>query len=325
MAVVAVESGKSGFLDDGRPKILFEGHVFWRLLLQKQKEGKIDFGPEKYANDHPDILYSKWTKQYYKGGVAEYDRLGKALLIDHDSALMAASWGKFQIMGENYNLAGYKTVDEFVDAHKISESNHLDAFFSFCTNKTFNKKPLTEYLRVKDWQSFAKAYNGPGYATNQYDVKLEKSYNQYQKSLNVNVTAILKREAGYKSNDKQVLGEMNVFDGQILVYSCKTLELSWKNNQQTISCIAEGTFDVVKRFSEKYNNHFHLLNVPDRSFILIHAGNYYTQTEGAILVGDNHTDINADGLADVTNSRKTMAELYKHMPDKFSLTISENA
>ncbi len=325
MAVVEVESGKSGFLDDGRPKILFEGHVFWRLLVQKQKEGKIDFGPEKYAAEHPDILYPKWTKQYYKGGSAEYDRLGKALLIEHDSALMSASWGKFQIMGENFKLAGYTTVDEFVEDHKISEAKHLDAFFNYCTNRIFRKKSLIEYLKMKNWQNFAEAYNGSGYAANQYDIKLEKSYNKHQKSLNQNISGQLKRETGYKSNKTEVLGELSVFDEQVFLYKCKTLELPWKNNQTSVSCIPEGTYDVVKRYSDKYKNHFHLLNVPDRSFILIHSGNYYTQTEGCILVGDNHTDINADGHSDVTNSRKTLAELYKFLPDKFSLTIGENA
>ncbi|MDR2077148.1 MAG: N-acetylmuramidase family protein [Desulfovibrio sp.] len=34
-AVVEVESGGSGFLPDGRVKILFEGHVFFRELSKR--------------------------------------------------------------------------------------------------------------------------------------------------------------------------------------------------------------------------------------------------------------------------------------------------
>ena len=108
LAVTAVESGKSGFLTDGRPKILFEGHKFWKNLKDFQQNGKIDFGPEKFAADYPEILYPSWTKKYYVGGSGEYTRLDKAILIHRDSALMATSWGKFQILGENYTLAGFE-------------------------------------------------------------------------------------------------------------------------------------------------------------------------------------------------------------------------
>ncbi|MFW5706265.1 MAG: N-acetylmuramidase domain-containing protein, partial [Bacteroidota bacterium] len=44
MAVTEVESGKSGFLSDGRPRILFEGHKFWKHIRDKYENGKLDFG-----------------------------------------------------------------------------------------------------------------------------------------------------------------------------------------------------------------------------------------------------------------------------------------
>src|SRR5699024_7120957 len=34
-AVKSVESKGHGFLEDGRPRILFEGHIFWRQLKQR--------------------------------------------------------------------------------------------------------------------------------------------------------------------------------------------------------------------------------------------------------------------------------------------------
>lgn len=325
MAVLEIESGKSGFLEDGRPKILFEGHIFWRLLKQKHKEGKIDFVPEKFAAEHPDILYPKWTRKYYKGAARQYERLEKAMLIEHDSALMSASWGKFQILGENYRLAGFKSVDAFVEAQKISESNQLDAFFNYCKNRKYKTKPLIEYLKIKNWQTFARAYNGPGYEANQYDLKLEQAYTKYARSLNQNIKAVLKREEAYKSKKVQTLGELTVFDGDEVIFTCKTLELPWKDNKKNISCIPEGNYEVKKRYSERYKHHFHILNVPDRSFILIHSGNYYTHTQGCILVGETHTDINADGFRDVTSSRKTIALLNQNLPDNFEINISENA
>lgn len=39
---------------------------------------------------------------------------------------------------------------------------------------------LDTYLRNKDWAGFAKGYNGPAYAENQYDKKLEKAYHKHK-------------------------------------------------------------------------------------------------------------------------------------------------
>jgi hypothetical protein len=126
------------------------------------------------------------------------------------------------------------------------------------------------------------------------------------------------------SDAKQTLGEMEVTQSGKVVFRCKTLELAWKNNQQQISCIPTGTYKVVKRWSEKYGNHFHVLNVPGRSFILIHQGNFYKEILGCILVGQSHTDINGDGYKDVANSKVTMQALNKVLADgkSFQLVIS---
>lgn len=123
-------------------------------------------------------------------------------------------------------------------------------------------------------------------------------------------------------DDKQVLGDLRVInnDGAI-VYDCKTLELPDLNNAKRISCIPKGIYNVVKRNSPKYGNHFHVQNVPDRDMILIHSGNYFTHTLGCILVGKTHADINKDGYRDVTGSKQTLEELNKILPDEFELEI----
>lgn len=322
LAVTAVESGKSGFLSDGRPKILFEGHKFWKNLKDFQQAGKIDFGPEKFAADYPEILYPSWTKKFYVGGAGEYTRLDKAILIHRDSALMAASWGKFQILGENYKLAGFESVGSFVEAHKNTEKDHLVAFISFISNTKRDGKSLLEYLNEKNWQKFARGYNGPAYAENKYDLKLEEKYAEYSASINQNITATLKRTF---QNDTQTLGELIVSEGNNEIFRCYTLELPWKNNSTNVSCIPAGKYRVIKRFSDQYQNHFHILNVPGRSMILIHTGNFYTQTKGCILAGTGLSDINADGLKDVTNSKIAMSKLNQIMPDKFEISIEDHA
>lgn len=174
-AVNEVESGGKGFLIDGNPVILFEGHIFWREL---KKRG---INPKQYLNDrNEDVLYEKWTKKYYLGGVREYDRLNKAIAIDNtdafrQAALSSASWGAFQIMGFHADALGYAGIDDFVAKMRQHEREHLFAFGQFLQ---VNK--LIPLLTDKKWAKFAEKYNGAGYKANQYDTKLEKAYLKYK-------------------------------------------------------------------------------------------------------------------------------------------------
>lgn len=118
-AVAEVESAGEGFLQDGRTKILFEGHIFFK------------YTKGKYKDSHPDICYTPWTKKYYLGGVKEYSRLEKAESLDKTAARMSASYGKFQIMGFNFPLCGYASVDDFYNAMQIDEGMHLSAFIEY--------------------------------------------------------------------------------------------------------------------------------------------------------------------------------------------------
>lgn len=100
-AVQEVESGgRGGFLPSRRPPILFEGHIFWREL----KNRGID--PRSVQAGNEDIVYEQWTRSYYLGGEKEYHRLEKALKIHEEAALASASWGMFQIMGNNFAECG---------------------------------------------------------------------------------------------------------------------------------------------------------------------------------------------------------------------------
>lgn len=165
-AVAEVESGGSGFFSDGRPKILFEAHIF------SSKTG------HKYDDSHPNISSRKWNRKLYKGGVKEYDRLEEAIKLDKNAALQSASWGKFQVMGFNYKICGWNDVETFVDDMYKNEGEHLKAFAGF-----IKANKLEKYLQAKDWAKFAKAYNGPAYAQNKYDVKMREAYEKYSKQL----------------------------------------------------------------------------------------------------------------------------------------------
>ena len=54
---------------------------------------------------------------------------------------------------------------------------------------------------------------------------------------------------------------------------CSSIELAWKNNQNKISCIPEGRYELRKRYTAERGWHLILVNVPGRQLILIHAAN----------------------------------------------------
>jgi hypothetical protein len=145
-AVCEVESGGSAFLPDGRPKILFEAHVFGRLT------------GGRWNRSHPNISAPVWDRSLYgRAGAHQYDRLDEAKELDRFAALQSASWGRFQILGENYRLVGYDDVEDFVKAMCDSEAKQLEAFLAFCEARHLNAA-----LRGQDWETFALRYNGSG-------------------------------------------------------------------------------------------------------------------------------------------------------------------
>ena len=179
-AVNQIESSGKGFLAFGKPRILFEGHVFWSELKKRNIE------PNSFLNSlSQDILYDKWTKKYYKGGEGEYERMEKAANITDlpgtkEAAYCSASWGAFQIMGYNYKNLGYNSIDNWVLAMNDHEREHLAAFGKFISMKSISGKKLINWLQEKNWEKFAEGYNGSGYKKNKYDEKLKAAYNKYQ-------------------------------------------------------------------------------------------------------------------------------------------------
>ncbi len=172
-AVNSVESSGRGFTIDGRTKILFEGHVFWKQLIAR------NINPETLVKGNEDVLYLKWTKKFYLGGKAEYDRLNKAIAISKskdvaEAAYASASYGLFQIMGFHYKSLGFDDIIAFVGTMKENEGEQLRVFAKFVEINN-----LIKYLKNKQWAEFALRYNGTGFKANKYDEKLEKAYQKY--------------------------------------------------------------------------------------------------------------------------------------------------
>lgn len=155
-AVIGVETSGCGFLPDRRPDILFERHLFHRFTGGRFDDGDIsDPVPGGYG----------------AGGAAQYDRLSRAIARDRTAALRATSWGLGQILGSYCTNVGFADVESFVSAMSGGEDAQIAAVAAF-----IRWAGLSDALHTHDWASFARGYNGPAYARNQYDVRLRGEY-----------------------------------------------------------------------------------------------------------------------------------------------------
>lgn len=105
-------------------------------------------------------------------------------------------------------------------------------------------------------------------------------------------------------------------------FQCFMLELPWLENQQNISCIPEGEYQIFKRLSpSKGIVVMEYRDVPNRTDIQIHTGNYTRQILGCQLPGNGVKWLDADGIPDVTKSGDTFDKLMSLLPDECTVTI----
>lgn len=168
-AVCEVEAPQSGFDATGQPRILFEAHKFHALT------------GGRYTASHPSISSRTWNQALYAKGptpdarnAAEHRRLQAAVELSRSAALMSASWGQFQILGENYLAAGHDSLQSFINAMYAGAPAQLRAFVEFVKNDRGGK--LHQALKALDWEAFARLYNGPLEAKNRYAIRLAAAY-----------------------------------------------------------------------------------------------------------------------------------------------------
>jgi hypothetical protein len=159
-AVLTVETRGFGLLQDRRPQILFERHIFHRLT-----DGR---------HDSEDTNISNAKAGGYIGGPSEYTRLETAMRLDREAALQSASWGIGQVMGFNFKVAGFAGIDEMVAAMVKDEDAQLLAMANFIKGNN-----LAGALQHRSWASFARGYNGPGFKKNEYDTRLAAAHAKY--------------------------------------------------------------------------------------------------------------------------------------------------
>lgn len=108
-------------------------------------------------------------------------------------------------------------------------------------------------------------------------------------------------------NSNSVTGELYV-NGEFI---CHTLELPWKSNKSFISSIPSGEYSALLRYNKNDKWRLLLENVPNRTGIQIHIGNYPSEIEGCVLVGDE--------VINVQNkvSEGTSTSAYKKLKKSF--------
>ncbi|MDD1979999.1 N-acetylmuramidase family protein [Pseudomonas asiatica] len=177
-ALNEVESKGLGFLDNGKPVILYERHVMYeRLQLVRTPTDDQEQLLQRallMAKQAPTLVNPKAGG--YIGGTAEHQRLAQARQLDEVAALESASWGAFQVMGYHWQRLGYSSIHDFVAAVNRSEADHLEAFVRYIEADT----NLLKALKAQKWATVAKLYNGPDYQRNLYDVKLERAFERHQ-------------------------------------------------------------------------------------------------------------------------------------------------
>jgi hypothetical protein len=158
-AVYDVESTGLPF-SDGRPTILFEPHRFSRAT------------GHRFDKSHPTLSSRSWNRTLYpRAQAGRWQQMLDAVALDVDAGFASASYGGFQILGENYAVCDAPDPWSFAWRQAQTEGDQLEAFVRFVVGRS-----LKGALQRGDWAAFAKGYNGTAYRENKYDTRLAAAY-----------------------------------------------------------------------------------------------------------------------------------------------------
>ena len=81
-----------------------------------------------------------------------------------------------------------------------------------------------------------------------------------------------------------IIGDLSINGEQF----SDSLELPWLDNQPNISCIPEGIYVVKMLYSNRFGRLMPtIMDVPDRSNVLMHAANFSSELRGCVATGKN--------------------------------------
>lgn len=157
-AFVSVESGGSGFNNDGKLIIQFEPSYFY-----KRTNVMINNGVSWQA--------------------VEWKAFNEAFRINTNAAMESTSIGLGQVMGAHWKRLGYSSVGEMWDDAKKGEDRQIYQMAEFIRTDA----RLIKALKEKNWHLVATYYNGAGYLNlakkygrEPYNISMKKAYDKYK-------------------------------------------------------------------------------------------------------------------------------------------------
>jgi len=160
-SVVLTETSGVGFDPETNKLVIRFESAYFSRLSPKSKIGLWKTGPQTNQEE-------AWAL------------FNSAYVLDPQAAMRSTSIGLGQIMGDNYKLLGYHSVNDMWDDAKRGLDRQLYQLITFIENK----KPLASLIKEHNWVMFAYYYNGPNYKKNSYDTKLNSRYAYYKKFFN---------------------------------------------------------------------------------------------------------------------------------------------
>lgn len=163
-AIIEVESSSSGFYSKkeeftGKCRVRFEPDWFVKFASSRPYFLPASISPETAKRN------SQFTNRH---------AFERALIQSPQAAIKATSFGLGQIMGFNYQKAGYSDVLDFVHDMEESEYFQLEAMMQFIVSN----RALLVAIQQNEFELIAKLYNGKNYIQGNYHNKLKDAYNR---------------------------------------------------------------------------------------------------------------------------------------------------
>jgi len=123
---------------------------------------------------------------------------------------------------------------------------------------------------------------------------------------------------------KQITGTLLLYDGWgNLLSMLRTIETPIITRDTVLPFLPKGKYNCIHHKSERYAKCVQIQGVAEFPLLLIHMGNYYWQSGGCMLIGQELRQLEQDSLADVVNSFPALTELLDTTFETFNLTIVE--
>lgn len=168
LAAVEVESSGSFYAEvDGQvlPPIRWEAHYFHRLLPPELRSAAV---AEGLAAPYGGVVRNPRSQR------RRYRLLERAKALHESAALGACAWGVGRVLGVNWEWLGYPSVQALAADAMSGLGGQVRIMVRF-----LDRSDLLGSLRRKDWEAFARGYNGPGYRRLRYDQSLQAAYRRY--------------------------------------------------------------------------------------------------------------------------------------------------